>query len=138
MMENIIEMLHNGQHSLVISNGSIRTFDKRGIADLYAVLKQDPEFLNGASLADKVIGKAAAALMVLGGVREVYSDIICLSAIDLLRNNKIQLNYGIVVPNITNRTKTGLCPLEIRCQNCLTPLECLNQIEEFIELQNNK
>lgn len=137
-MENIIEMLHNGQHSLVISNGSIRTFDKRGIADLYAVLKQDPEFLNGASLADKVIGKAAAALMVLGGVREVYSDIICLSAIDLLRNNKIQLNYGIVVPNITNRTKTGLCPLEIRCQNCLTPLECLNQIEEFIELQNNK
>lgn len=138
MMENIIEMLHNGQHSLVISNGSIRTFDKRGIADLYAVLKQDPEFLNGASLADKVIGKAAATLMVLGGVREVYADIICLSAIDLLRNNRIQLNYGIVVPNIINRTKTGLCPLEIRCQNYLTPQECFNQIEEFIELQNNK
>lgn len=138
MIENIIEILHNGQHSLVISNGSIRTFDRRGIADLYAVLKQEPEFLNGAFLADKVIGKAAGALMVLAGVKEVYADVISVPALDLLIENKVHIRYGTVVPHVINRTGTGWCPLEIRCQNCLTPLECLNQIEEFIELQNNK
>lgn len=138
MIEDLIHLLHEGNHSLVVANGEVCTFDGRGVSDLYNLFKEDPGFFRGASLADKIVGKAAATLMVLGGVREVYADIICLSAIDLLRNNKIQLNYGIVVPNITNRTKTGLCPLEIRCQNYLTPLECLNQIEEFIELQNNK
>lgn len=137
-MEDLVRLLHDGKYSLVVANGDVCTFNRQGISDLYKLFKEDPGFLRGASLADKIVGKAAATLMVLGGVREVYADIICLSAIDLLRNNKIQLNYGIVVPNITNRAKTGLCPLEIRCQNCLTPLECLNQIEEFIELQNNK
>lgn len=137
-MEDLVRLLHDGKYSLVVANGDVCTFNGQGISDLYKLFKEDPGFLRGASLADKIVGKAAATLMVLGGVREVYADIICLSAIDLLRNSKIQLNYGIVVPNITNRTKTGLCPLEIRCQNCLTPLECLNQIEEFIELQNNK
>lgn len=137
-MEDLVRLLHAGKYSLVVANGDVCTFNGQGISDLYKLFKEDSGFLRGASLADKIVGKAAATLMVLCGVREVYADIICLSAIDLLRENKIQLNYGIVVPNITNRTKTGLCPLEIRCQNCLTPLECLNQIEEFIELQNNK
>lgn len=137
-MEDLVRLLHDGKYSLVVANGDICTFNGQGISDLYNLFKEDPGFLRGASLADKIVGKAAATLMVLGGVREVYADIICLSAIDLLRNNRIQPNYGIVVPNIINRTKTGLCPLEIRCQNYLTPQECFNQIEEFIELQNNK
>lgn len=136
MIEDLIRLLHEGNHSLVVANGEVCTFDGRGVSDLYNLFKEDSGFLRGASLADKIVGKAAATLMVLGGIREVYADIICLSAIDLLRNNRIQLNYGIVVPNITNRTKTGLCPLEIRCQDCLTPQDCLVQIEEFITLQS--
>lgn len=51
----------------MIANGDrIRTFTRRGVADLYDLLVQEPEFLHGASVADKVIGKAAASLMVLG------------------------------------------------------------------------
>lgn len=70
MMEDIIRLLHEGKHSLVVSNGEVRTFDKRGVADLYALLREDSEFLKGASVADKVVGKAAAALMILGEVGE--------------------------------------------------------------------
>lgn len=136
MIEDLIHLLHEGNHSLVVANGEVCTFDGRGVSDLYNLFKEVPGFLRGASLADKIVGKAAATLMVLGGIREVYADIICLSAIDLLRSNRIQLNYGIVVPNITNRTRTGLCPLEIRCQDYLTPQDCLIQIEEFITLQS--
>lgn len=58
----------------MIANGDrIRTFTRRGVADLYDLLVQEPEFLHGAFVADKVIGKAAASLMVLGGVRQVYT-----------------------------------------------------------------
>lgn len=137
-MEDLVRLLHDGKFSLVVANGDVCTFNGHGISDLYKLFNEAPGFLRGASLADKIVGKAAAALMVLGEVREVYADIICLSAIDLLRNNKIQFDYGIVVPNITNRAKTGLCPLEKRCCSSLTPQDCLNQIKEFIEIQTNK
>ena len=66
MLEDIIRLLHEGKHSLVVSNGEVRTFDRRGVADLYALLQEDSDFLKGASVADKVVGKAAAALMIFG------------------------------------------------------------------------
>ena len=69
-MKELIEKLHAGGYSCVIANGDcIRTFTQRGVADLYDLLVQDADFLKGASVADKVIGKAAAALMVVGGVK---------------------------------------------------------------------
>ena len=48
----------------MIAHGDcIRTFTQRGVADLYDLLVTEPDFLQGASIADKVIGKAAASLI---------------------------------------------------------------------------
>ncbi len=63
-MEKIIDLLHSGGYSCVIGNGAeIRTFTQRGVADLYDLFRQEPSFMKGACIADKVIGKAAAGLM---------------------------------------------------------------------------
>lgn len=43
-------------------NGHVATFDSRGVADLFNLLNDDPEFMQGADVADKVVGKGAAAL----------------------------------------------------------------------------
>ena len=70
-MEKLINLLHTGGYSCTIANGGkIRTFTQRGVADLYDLLTQEPEFLKGALIADKVVGKGAAALMILGGIKE--------------------------------------------------------------------
>lgn len=75
-MEELINLLHSGGYSCVIANGEVhRTFTQRGVADLYDLLTQEPDFLRGASIADKVVGKGAAALMILGGIKELYTDI---------------------------------------------------------------
>ena len=56
-MEELINLLHSGGYSCVIANGdNIRTFTQRGVADLYDLLTQEPDFLKGASIADKVVG----------------------------------------------------------------------------------
>ena len=69
-MEELINLLHTGGYSCVIDNeGKIRTFTQRGVADLYDLLTREPEFLKGALIADKVVGKGAAALMILGGIK---------------------------------------------------------------------
>ena len=70
--EALIESLFTHKYSCVIRNGDeIRVFRGRGVKDLYRLLRDDRRFLDGAFVADKVVGKAAAALMILGGVREV-------------------------------------------------------------------
>lgn len=76
-MESIIDILHKGGYSCVMKNREeVRTFTQRGVADLYDLYQADSAFMKGAAIADKVIGKGAAALMVLGGFKTVYADII--------------------------------------------------------------
>lgn len=132
-MKNIIQLLHNGNYSCVIANGEdIRTFSQRGVADLYDLLKNDPDFLHGASVADKVIGKAAASLMILGGVKEIYTDMISEPAVDLLVKTDINLEYRNEVPNIQNRDKSDWCPLEKLTYNEESLDVIFALIEDFI------
>ena len=128
----LIERLDAEQCSCVIYNGGeTRLFWERGVQDLYRLLKTEPDFLRGAFIADKVIGKAAAALMALGGVDEVFARVISSPARELLERS------GIKVDCLSDRTRTGWCPLETRCFRMHTAEECLQQIEEFIHTMNN-
>lgn len=132
-MENITKQLHAGNFSCVInSRGVIRTFTQRGVADLYDLLKTNAEFLKGASVADKVVGKGAAALMVQGGVKEIYADLISESAHTLLVDAGIEVSYGQIVHHIENRDKTDWCPLEKSCKGKDRVWEILPIIDHFI------
>ena len=134
----LIERLDAEQCSCVIYNGEeTRLFWERGVQDLYRLLKMEPDFLRGAFIADKVIGKAAAALMALGGVDEVFARVISSPARELLERSEIKVDFLVEVPHIINRTRTGWCPLETRCFRMHTAEECLQQIEEFIHTMNN-
>lgn len=132
-LDKLVEILHEGGYSCVVSNGAeVRTFIQRGIADLYGLLKNEPAFLNGASVADKVVGKGAAALMVLGGVRELYTDVISTPALQVLEKAGIDVGYGTETTAIRNRDNTGICPVEMLCAAADSPTEMLFLIDEFI------
>jgi hypothetical protein len=102
------------------------------VKDLYRLLEEEPELLDGAFVADKVVGKGAAALMVLGGVREVYAGVISTPALSLFHENGITVRMGQEVPNIVNRAGDGVCPVEQLCRQCMTAAECLPLIKEFV------
>lgn len=123
--------------SCVIRSGDeTRIFRERGVKDLYRLLDTEPHFLRGALVADKVVGKGAAALMIAGGVAEIYAGVISTPARELLRQAGIPVACRLEVPRIANRTGTGLCPVETLCAECLTAEECLPLIREFIERQS--
>ena len=118
MTDELTQILHTGHHSLVVAQGEdIRTFDGKGVSDLLTLLDKNGELLKEARVADKIVGKAAAGLMVCGGVKEVYADIICTPAIALLRKQGLAVSYGEEVDHIENRTHEGWCPLETACKN---------------------
>lgn len=137
-MKEIIRMLHKDNYSCVIMNKeNIRAFSQRGIADLFYLLKNDPDFLKDASIADKVVGKAAAALMILGGVKEVYTDIISFSALTLFQETDIEISFAQEVPYIQNRDQTDWCPMERICYQEKSVEIILPLIEEFIGKMKN-
>ena len=89
--QEIINRLFAEQCSCIICNNhEIRLFHERGVKDIYRLLKEEPDFLNGSFIADKVIGKAAAALMILGGVKEVFAGVISRPALSLFQSHGIE------------------------------------------------
>lgn len=128
-MHTLIPLLHQGNFSCVIRKGEeVRTFTQRGVADLYELLTTDADFLKGSYIADKVIGKGAAALMIQGGVQHVYADVISQPALTLFQAFDIDVSYDTLTDNIINRAGTGICPVEERC----LPLEKLEDMVEAI------
>lgn len=131
-MEKLLETLHTAGTTLVIENDGIHTFTGRGVSDLYNLLINRPSLLKGAVVADKVVGKGAAALMILGGISRLYAVVISEAALELFAGQDIVVEYGEKVQQIWNRTHTGRCPVETLCSSAATAEECLPLITEFM------
>lgn len=129
----IAAILHaEGCSCVICNNGNITLCHKRGVADLLWFVQNDSSILSGAIIADKVIGKGAAALMILGGVKSIYADVISEPALELLSTVPVEVHFGERVPNIINRAGTGVCPVENLCKDCSSAQECLPLIENFV------
>lgn len=92
--------------------GEVTTFNKKGVRDLVWLLDHDAERLRDATIADKVIGKAAAGLIVQGGVAEAYADVMSRLALPLLDDAGIAYSYGTLVDHIVIPEGDNRCPLE--------------------------
>lgn len=134
MNHTLIEILQKGHHSLVVARGDdILTYDGRGVSDLHRLVTRKPRTLSGAVVADKAIGKGAAALMAIGGVAEVYATMVSSPALSLLRDRGIKVSYAMEVDHILNHRGDGICPVEQLCKDCATAEECLPLITHFLE-----
>ena len=133
--QRLINILRREDCSCVIqtADGTTIRCRQRGVRDLYRLLTTEPATLHGALIADKVVGKGAAALMVLGGVSEVYARVISESALALLSDVGIVVDYGELATYIINQAGTGQCPVEKLCADCTTARECFPRIKKFVE-----
>lgn len=133
-IQDAIDTLHREKCSCVIlKDNELSVYNQPGIADLVRLLKTEPEKLQGAFVADKVIGKVAAALLILGEVKAVYTDLISDAAVELFRATPIEISFAERVPVIMNRTKENICPMENLCSDALTPRDCYARITDFLE-----
>lgn len=103
------QLLSEGASLVIVNGGGVLTYNEHGIKTL---LSLQTGSLTGAFVADKIVGKAAAMMLVRGGAIEVYAEVISRPALEVFKKHKIICLYGTVVPNIINREKTGLCPME--------------------------
>jgi len=111
--DKITEKLKEGGYSFVLyKEGEWSTSEKRGIAPIMELLKENRELLRGAYVADKVIGKAAALLLIEGGISYLHAEVISEHATECLQKANIEYEYQELVPYIVNRSGDGMCPME--------------------------
>lgn len=133
-MQPPVDALNAGNFTLAVANhGEIRTYRRRGVADLIDLLDSDPIFMKGAAVADKVVGRAAASLMMRGGVARLYARIISRPALEMLGQGNIEVSYGEICDYVVNRRGDGMCPLEKLCGVLPTPEECETEIRKFLK-----
>lgn len=111
-IERAKALLEQGAALAIVSNEGERTFFERGVKSLTSLGEDDRHILRDAAVADKIVGKAAAYLMIAGGVRQVYAEILSRSGADAFEKFNVEYSCGTLVPQIINRAGTGPCPME--------------------------
>lgn len=113
-LEIVKEKLYSTNASLVVlySNGECKEYYQNRIKDIKKILQENGEALQGAIIADKVIGKVVGSILTVAGVEEIYADVMSKYAINVLDKNNIKYEYKELVDYIRNNEKTGMCPME--------------------------
>ena len=68
--------------------------------------------LEGASVADRVVGKAIALLCVYAGVRCVYAEVLSRKAKAVLEENGVPCEWKELVDTILDVNRSDVCPFE--------------------------
>ena len=130
----ILALLASGDVTFVlVQNGQIvhKVFG-RGVGPALAALDEHPDLLRGAVVYDTIVGKAAAALFVLGGAQCVYAETVSDAAVALLQGAAIECRWHTRTGQIINRRGDGLCPFEQAVLACQTPADCLPVIRQTL------
>lgn len=105
------EGLLSGRSVCLCKGEDILCSDGKGIAFI-AFLARDGRRFDGYSVADKIVGKAAAHVYDILGVCEVYGNVMTEEGKALLERKGVLVSYGQLVKEIINRTGDGICPME--------------------------
>ena len=133
-MKELIDILHGEGVTLVVrsADGRLHRYTQRGVKDLLTLVTTTPEVLHGALVADKAVGKAAAACMAVGGVRQVHADVMSEPAQALLQTHGVRADCGQLVDHIINRAGTGWCPMEHLSRDIDDPAAIIQEINKFL------
>ena len=129
-------LLQDGNCSFAICTNRNQILQKVGIGvkPIMEMIREDYEAMQGAIVADKIIGKAAALLLVEAGVKEVYGEIMSETAQMVLDEYCVDYSYYTMVPYIANRTQDGMCPLEFCVKFIHRPEDARAAVEHQIQL----
>ena len=127
-LEKAVSLLR-GDYTCVLCRGeAVLTTCARGVRPLLQWL--DGGVGEGFCAADRVVGRGAAFLYRLLGVRAVYARVVSAPAVRVLEAGGILVRAEQVVPGIINRAGDGPCPFEAAVMDITEPQEALAAIRE--------
>ena len=100
--------------SLVIVKDAKVLFEteSHGIGDLLKAINQIQNQMKGSSVADRIVGRAAALLFIFSGVQAVFAVTASDGGIEVLKKNSVFCEYKSRVTSVLNLKRTDVCPFE--------------------------
>lgn len=124
--------------SLVITKNGRVLFEteSHGISGLLKAIKQLQDNMAGSSVADRIVGRAAALLLVYSGVVAVFAVTASEGGIEVLKNNHVFQEFGRRVPRILDSKRVDVCPFERLVAGFSDPKEAYEELKAHCA-QNN-
>ncbi len=121
---------HGGAAVVIAKDGVIKAREEgRGVLPILKLL--DEGKLRHALVVDKVIGRAAAAICIVGKARQVHGLLMSEDAKELLTKKGIAATADKIVPRILDRKMSGGCPLEATVSNETDPEKMVAALRAF-------
>jgi Domain of unknown function (DUF1893) len=124
---------------VIVKDGAVLCIGTRdGIGELIEAVDALGAAARGASLADRVVGKAVAMVARVARLRAVYSPLASQAALDALTIDRqgdlgqVPLEYDRLVPLILNKRNDGPCPMERLTQPIHDPQQAVAALREFV------
>ena len=100
-----------------------------GISGLLRAIQELGERLKGASVADRVVGKAIALLCLCSEVDWVYGAVMSEAAKELLEENGVHAEWGELIESVLDECKSATCPFERLAAGISDPEEAYKKLK---------
>ena len=110
----------------------------QGVSDFLQAIEKFGKRLVVSSVADKIVGAAAAMLCAYSEMSSVFAVTISEEGIRVLEDNNIIYQFENQVPNILNHDKTDICPFEKLAIDSRDPKEAYTKLKSFAESGSKK
>jgi len=131
------QILKDKKLNLVFVKNSQPIFEtsKEGLSGFLKAIEKLNNNLSDASVADKIIGRAAALLCAYSNVKAAYAITLSKSGLNILNTYKIPCEFEILTSTILNLKKTNICPFEKLVEKISNPKEAYKKITRFYSSQ---
>jgi len=139
-LERAKRILRDKNQSLVIvkDGKTIFCLNSPGIDGILQAIEKFGKALHGASVADKVIGKAAALLLAYSHIAKAYAVTLSRRGLRTLGRHGIPVEYDLLVPEILDRKGREICPFEKFVLKIESPNQAFEELKKYVESLKKK
>lgn len=130
--ERARSLLTGDRTCVLVRGGEVLSSSERGIRPMMTWIGDGTD-LTGFSVADRIVGKAAAMLFCKAGIVAVWGDVMSESAAGVLREAGIPFACETRTSAIINRAGTGPCPMEAAVEGIRDPGAAYLTLRETLE-----
>lgn len=134
-LEKAKKRLYEKSLTIVVVKNSKVLFESEahGISSLMEALDVLGDRMRSASVADKIVGKAAALLCIYAGVEAVYAPTMSLEAKRILEEHGIHSEWDILVEKILDASGRNICPFEKAAMKIENPKKAYEKLKAILE-----
>jgi len=131
-MNNYLEELNNTGNSLMIYRGGRLIFQSasKGIQPHLEAIETHGEALHGTFMVDKIVGRAAALLILYSEAAEAHAQVLSRPGKQVLDQHGLSTMYEELVDHIKMKDGSIYCPFERMVQGISDPDEAYTVIVE--------